>query len=111
MSERFLGMWQRSAQRCCCCATRRHSGASDRAESEPAPDACEDMLALLKLQSAWHAWCVRRQRFACVAHFCRRMVRWRKVHHCWAATVLEKYVQDLQVLCKALHGFRLDLAM
>ena len=110
VAERFLTMWQRTAPPCGCCAQDCARDASCQAESAPARDACDDMLGLLKLQAAWHAWCVRQERFECVTRGCARMLRWRRRHTCWAATVLDAYVQQLQGLCKALHGFRLDVA-
>jgi hypothetical protein len=63
--------------------------------------------ALLKLQAAWHTWCLSQERFFCVVGACRVMLRWSKAHRCWWSVQVVAYVAEVQALCKGMHGWLL----
>lgn len=99
----FDGLIGDAVQAACSC--------SDRLEAAPpSPDAVPHLTALLRLQAAWHAHCLRRHQFFAPTHSCKLLRKMASRHRCECGMLLRHYVVELQMLCRAWHRLRLDLS-
>jgi hypothetical protein len=88
-----------------CHDCRRAAGIPMNAYSQDAASLEHGFVALLKLQAAWHTWCLKQEHFLYIACACKRMKRWCRGHKCVVGRLVAGHELQVQSLCRALHGF------
>ena len=92
-----------------CMICQKAAGQLEFADVKQAKTLRPGFVALLKLQAAWHAHCIKQERFSAVAEACKVMASWCRGHDCGAQQYVAAYCAQAQALCKDVHGLTLHV--